>query len=519
MTRLDRLEFKAAFTTDDTGSIEGKAWDFSSPDRVGDVIEPKAFAGTVGKSLPMLFAHDQAQAIGVWDSVSVEADGLKVRGKMLVDDVARAKEVRSLIRAGGVSGLSIGFMTKKAAPRRGGGRTISDLDVVEVSIVSVPAHPGAQISSVKELSMTAAAAETKSIDDVALELKAANDNIQSLTKRLEDAETKLARPAIIGKAANDNEPSEERKAFTSYLRHGKEAMQPEEVKSLRVSDDTAGGYLAPSELSTEIIKGIVEMSPIRQAARVGSTSSGEVILPKRTGRPTGKWVGENETRTGTESSYGQVEVPIHEMACYVDVSQRLLEDAAVNVESEVASDLSEEFGRLEALGFSQGDGVKKPVGIMESAGVAYTPTGNGSTLGSAPADTLIDAFYALPAYYRNRGVWMMNSKTIAAVRKLKDGSTGAYLWQPGLAQGDPATILGRPLIEDPTMDDIGAAAEPILFGDIASAYRIYDRLAVSIMRDPYSQAANSLVRFHARRRTGGALVLAEAIRKIKCATS
>jgi HK97 family phage major capsid protein len=207
------------------------------------------------------------------------------------------------------------------------------------------------------------------------------------------------------------------------------------------------------------------------------------------------------------------------MACYVDVSQRLLEDAAVNVESEVASDLSEEFGRLEGLGFSQGDGVKKPIGIMEAAGVAYTATGNASTLGTAPADTLIDVFYSLPAYYRNRGVWLMNSKTIAAVRKLKDGSTGAYLWQPGLAQGDPATILGRPLIEDPTMDDIGSAAEPILFGSVSDAYRIYDRLNLSIMRDPYSQATSGVVRFHARRRTGGALVLADALRKIKCATS
>jgi len=350
-----------------------------------------------------------------------------------------------------------------------------------------------------------------------VEKKGDNDNAK-LIERLEAVETKLNRPAII-KGDNDKELTPERKAFTHYLRQGKEALQADEVKSLRVADDTAGGYLAPSEFSAEVVKGIVEFSPIRQAARVGSTSSGEVILPKRTGRPTGKWVGETETREGTESTYGQIEVPIHEMACYVDVSQRLLEDAAVNVEAEVSSDLSEEFGRLEALGFSQGDGVKKPVGIMEADGVAYTATGNASTLGSSPADTLIDHFYSLPAYYRNRGVWMMNSTTIAAVRKLKDGSTGAYLWQPGLAAGDPATILGRPLIEDPTMDDIGSAAEPILFGDIASAYRIYDRVALSIMRDPYSQATSGLVRFHARRRTGGALVLAEAVRKVKCATS
>ncbi|RWN78610.1 MAG: phage major capsid protein, partial [Mesorhizobium sp.] len=257
----------------------------------------------------------------------------------------------------------------------------------------------------------------KSVDDrlKVIETKAAANDNTKLVDRLAAVETKLNRPAII-KGDNDNELTPERKAFTGYLRQGKEAMGADEVKSLRIADDSSGGYLAPAEFSAEVVKGIVEMSPVRQAARVGSTSAGEVLIPKRTGRPTGLWVGETETRTATESSYGQVEVPIHEMACYVDVSQRLLEDAAVNVEGEVAFDLAEEFGRLEALGFMQGDGVKKPVGVMESSGVPYTFTGNASTLGSAPADTLIDAFYALSAWYRNRGVWMMNGTTLAAVR-------------------------------------------------------------------------------------------------------
>lgn len=347
---------------------------------------------------------------------------------------------------------------------------------------------------------------------------AANDNIADLAKRLEVAETALARPAIVGKAANDNEPTVERKAFDSYLKGGKEALAPDEVKALTIAPDTSGGYLAPADFSAEVIKGIVEQSPIRQAARVGSTASGEVILPKRTGRPTGKWVGETETRTGTESAYGQIEIPIHEMSCYVDVSQRLLEDAAVNVEAEIAFDLAEEFSRLEAYAFQRGDGIKKPLGVMANT-LPYTFTGNASTLGSAPADTLIDAFYALPAFYRNRAVWMMNSTTIATVRKLKDGSTGAYLWAPGLAAGDPATILGRPVIEDSTLDDVGSGTQPIVFGDFGSAYRIYDRVNLSLMRDQYSQAAEGLVRFHARRRVGGGLVLSEALRTIKCATS
>jgi HK97 family phage major capsid protein len=295
-------------------------------------------------------------------------------------------------------------------------------------------------------------------------------------------------------------------------------MAPDEVRSLRVSEDTAGGYLAPDEFVAEVIRGIVEFSPVRQAARVGNTASGAVILPKRTGQPTAHWVDETEERQGTEPAYGQLEIPIHEMACYVDVSRRLLEDSAVNVEAEIAFDLAEEFGKLEGGSFVVGNGVKKPLGLLEAPGVAHTPTGNASTLGTDPADTLIDLKYALPAYYRNRAVWMMNGATLAEVSKLKDGD-GRLLWQPSYAEGQPETILGRPVIEAPDMPDIGTAAEPILFGDIASAYRIYDRVSLAIMRDPFTQAKVGQVRFHAYRRVGGGPVLAEALRKLRCATS
>lgn len=364
---------------------------------------------------------------------------------------------------------------------------------------------------------------TKSIEDLqktvddrlkAVEAKAAAPDLSKIEERLKAVETKANRPAVDPKT----EPTEERKAFTSYLRHG-DRMPDEERKALTVANDTSGGYLAPSEFQTEVIKGIVERSPIRQAARVSSTSAGEVILPKRTGTPTGHWVGETETRTETGSTYGQIEVPINEMACYVDVSLKLLEDSAVNVEAEVAFDLAEEFARLEAAALSDGDGVKKPKGVLQYSDVPYSFTGNSSTLGSAPAELLIEAFYAVPAYYRNRGVWMMNGSTLAAIRKLKDAGSGAYLWQPALTAGQPETILGRAVIEDPTMKGVGSAAEPIIFGDINSAYRVFDRIGMSVFVDPYSVRTSGKVRFHARRRVGAGMVLSEALRKIRCATS
>ncbi len=80
-------------------------------------------------------------------------------------------------------------------------------------------------------------------------------------------------------------------------------------------------------------------------------------------------------------------------------------------------------------------------------------------------------------------------------------------------------LLGRPVIEAPDMPDEGAGLFPIILGDFNAAYRIYDRVAMSILRDPYSLATTGKVRFHARRRVGGGLVKAEALRKIKCAAA
>jgi len=345
------------------------------------------------------------------------------------------------------------------------------------------------------------------------------NELRGLTERLDAIDVRTQRPGSGGNERRDDQTEPQRRAFTGFLRYGPERLQAEEARNLIVGDDTRGGYLAPPELVAEVLKGIVEFSPIRQAARVGNTSAGSVILPKRTGTPTAHWVGEEEQRQETGSSYGQLEIPVHEIACYVDVSLRLLEDAAVNVEAEVASDLAEEFGRLEGAAFLNGDGVKKPSGVMADVGVSHIPTGNASTLGSNPADTLISFLYAIPAFYRNRGIWLMNAGTLAAIRKLKDGTTGVYLWQPSFQAGQPETILGRPVIECPDMDDVGSAAEPIAFGDFTTAYRVYDRMNLSVMRDPYSVATKGLVRFHARRRVGGAVVLAEAIRKLRCATS
>ncbi len=343
--------------------------------------------------------------------------------------------------------------------------------------------------------------------------------LKSITDRLDAIDVRTQRPSTQ-QQQSDQQAELHRRAFGGFLRHGRETLAPEEARALIVGDNTKGGYLAPADFVAEVIKGIIQFSPVRQAARVGSTSLGEVELPRRTGRPTAVWVGETEPRGETGSTYGSIIIPVNEAACYVDVSNRLLEDAAINVEAEIASDLSEEFGQLEGEAYVVGDGVKKPLGFLDTAsGLAYTPSGGASGFAATnPGDALITLMYAMAPAYRSVGVWMMNGATIGAVRKFKD-STGQYLWQPAIAAGQPETLLGRPIMEAPDMNDLGANTFPIAFGDFKRGFRIYDKNALTIMRDPFTQAAVGKVRFHARRRTGGAVVLSEAIRLLKCATS
>ncbi|MFG1298110.1 HK97 family phage prohead protease [Xanthobacter variabilis] len=145
---MDRLFLETKILADDAGTIEGLAWPFGTPDRVGDVIEPGAFAGA-RLPLPMLFGHDPNDPVGAWTEAAETPEGLRLKGNLLVEDLPRAREVHALVKAGAVRGLSIGFLISKAVPRRGGGRTIAALDLFECSLVTTPAHPGARVTAAK----------------------------------------------------------------------------------------------------------------------------------------------------------------------------------------------------------------------------------------------------------------------------------------------------------------------------------------------------------------------------------
>lgn len=156
---MERIYFETKIAATDSGEISGLAWPFGQPDRIGDIIEKGSFKG-VSLPLPMLFGHDLNDPVGTWTVAAEDDAGLQVKGNLLINDVARAREVHALVKSGAVRGLSVGFISKKAVSRKGArGRTISALDLFEISLVTVPMHPGAKVTSAKSAVHAIAMAE------------------------------------------------------------------------------------------------------------------------------------------------------------------------------------------------------------------------------------------------------------------------------------------------------------------------------------------------------------------------
>jgi HK97 family phage major capsid protein len=153
-------------------------------------------------------------------------------------------------------------------------------------------------------------------------------------------------------------------------------------------------------------------------------------------------------------------------------------------------------------------------GILTNTAIANDVSGSASAI---TADGVLTISYNLKTAYAKNAAYILNRKTIGSVRKLKD-SYGQYLWMPGLAQGVPNMINSSTYFEMPDMPNEGANVYPIAYGDWKRSYVIVDRIAMTFLRDPYTQGASGNVRMWFRRRVGGQVVLAEAIRLLKCST-
>ncbi|GAA4521995.1 phage major capsid protein [Chelativorans composti] len=350
-------------------------------------------------------------------------------------------------------------------------------------------------------------------------------------KRLIDAVVlKNSRPPLaLDGGASAHPPSEHKQAFEAYVRTGDERrLRSLEEKAMSYGTPADGGYLVPDETENEIGRRLAQISPIRSIASVRKISSAVLKKPfATTGIGTG-WVAETASRTQTTTNtLAELSFATAELYAMPAATAALLEDSMVDLDAWIAGEIETVFAEQEGKAFVEGDGSNKPKGFLSYTTVAdaswswgnlgYIATGNASGLASSsPTDTLIDLVYALKAGYRQNATWVMNRKTQAALRKLKDDN-GQYIWQPPAAAGSRAMLMGFPVVEAEDMPDIGAGNYPIAFGDFRRGYLVVDRAGVRILRDPYS--AKPYVLFYTTKRVGGGIQDFEAIKLLKVAAN
>ncbi|GLQ17943.1 phage major capsid protein [Maritalea porphyrae] len=360
-------------------------------------------------------------------------------------------------------------------------------------------------------------------EDVLLDQKLDRINaaMDSQNAAIENMLAKQMRPNLGADGLIVAGDSEYKDAFSAYVRKGEE-------KALSAGSNPDGGYLVPIETDQDIGRRLAAISPIRSIASVRQVSSSVYKKPIATAGPTVGWVGETDARPETAAStLAEIEYPTTELYAMPAATASFLDDAAVDVDAWIAEEVEAAFAEQETAAFVSGDGVKKPTGFLSAPQVAddswswgnigYLLTGTAGALpASNPSDVLIDLVYALKAGYRQNANWVMNRRTQAQLRKIKDAD-GNYLWQPSNQPGMRPSFMGFSVVEAEDMPDVAADATAIAFGDFRRGYLIVDRLGVNVIRDPYS--AKPYVLFYTTKRVGGGVLDFDGIKLLKYSVS
>jgi len=283
----------------------------------------------------------------------------------------------------------------------------------------------------------------------------------------------------------------------------------------------SGGIVVPRELADKIISTQRAYDPMRLVCTVVSskTAATKYDVPLFNGTVDSGWAGETDPRAaGSISALESVVFPDAEIWANIPISAWLEEDSRIG--DFVVREIAKEFARKEGVAFISGSGTKQPLGFLSSPQAATgddtRSTGTVQTIASGGAaailpDSLTDLVYSLRPAYRANATWILNSKTLATVRKMKDLQDN-YLWQPSVIAGQPATLLGYPILECENMPDVAAGAIPIAIGDWKEAYHIVDRTQM-LLRDPYTSRPNVL--FYSRKRVSGSVVDSNALKLLK----
>lgn len=351
-----------------------------------------------------------------------------------------------------------------------------------------------------------------------------------LRERLEDLESKKSAP---GKTAQEKLSDEYKSTVIDWIRQkGNSPMLEQKLYELQRKDVTVGsaaggGYAVPEMISREIGLLVQKYSPVRslvKVVQVGTADYKELIDINGT---TSGWVGETGSRTATNTPTLREVAPTHgELYAYPQATEWSLDDIFFNVEAWLADSVARSFAIAEATAVISGNGSNKPTGMLNTtpvttaddaavlrAAAAYQYVlGGDNTPAQIDADALIDLMYTLNSAYRANGTFIMNSNSVAQVRKLKD-TTNQYLWQPSLIAGQPDMLLGKPISVWEQLSDPNGGNFPVAFGDFKQGYLLTERTGLRITRDNVTNVG--YVRFYVRQRVGGIVLNNDAVKWLK----
>lgn len=330
-----------------------------------------------------------------------------------------------------------------------------------------------------------------------------DEKLRRIEASLTEQKTALDRLAIASLRGEVNvDAPEQKQAFEQYMRAG--ILSVPEEKSLSGVTDADGGYTVPVSIEAAIDRALTEVSPFRSFCQVRQISTSTFRLAVNEAAYASGWVGEADARPETATpSIAAIEFKTGEIYAMPAATPQLLEDSAVDIEAWIAAEVRGTFANAETEAFVNGNGTNKPLGFLQAPNAtngSESATEIGVLAGAVDGDSLIEMVYALDAKYRDNGRFIFNRRTAESIRKLKD-SNGAYLWTPGLAAGQSATLLGYPVSEVEAMPDATDDNLAIAFGDFESGYLIVDRQGVQVLRDPFS--AKPYVLFYTTKRVGG----------------
>ncbi|RYH03377.1 phage major capsid protein [Salipiger sp. IMCC34102] len=364
------------------------------------------------------------------------------------------------------------------------------------------------------------------------DFKTFSNGINAKLQRQDERMNKLDRKSLMGQrpalASAAAEEAPHQKAFAAYLRSGDDdGLRGLSLDGKGMSTAVAadGGYLVDPKTSETVRGTLSSTASIRAVANVVSVDATSYdVLIDHTEMGAG-WANETDATPETDSpQIDRITIPLHELSALPKASQRLLDDSAFDIEGWLAQRIADKFARSEAAAFVGGDGVDKPKGILAYPVVenelwdwGYLGTvATGTDAGLGDGDAIVDLVYALGAEYRANATFVMNSRTAGLVRKLKDAD-GRFLWSDGLASGEPARLMGYPVLIAEDMPDPGQDALPIAFGDFGAGYTVAERPDLRVLRDPFS--AKPHVLFYATKRVGGGVSDFAAIKLLKFAAS